>query len=237
MLRARAYGPEPDIAGDPVALARLAELEAQARPAVVDSDEVPEAPVEVAEGVDDDAAVEPSDVPAVAPSGDETLRRPRMTLRTKAVWAASIVASVLVGAALASAFSAATSVSRGTPGTQVAILRADEDAVMPRFLREQFDEVTLFEEFEGIAVVKSNSGWIGNGGECMFLLFAAEIDIDSEFFSGTTYPGCGAGGFAATIQLVIDETMPEELRERFPEGSAVQFVLDGDKVGVFSDPG
>ena len=48
----------------------------------------------------------------------------------------------------------------------------------------------------------------------------------------------GEGGvFPATVEFVVAEGMPPAFVERFPIGTSVQFVYDGENVGVFSDRG
>ena len=37
--------------------------------------------------------------------------------------------------------------------------------------------------------------------------------------------------------MPIDGDAPDELIDRYPEGAALQFVLDGDRVAVFLDSG
>ena len=51
------------------------------------------------------------------------------------------------------------------------------------------------------------------------------------------YGGCGAGIFPATVEFVVAEGMPDAFVERFPIGTSVQFVFDGENVGVFADRG
>lgn len=235
MLRERAYGPDPDITGDPVASARLAELESRVLPPAPDSPEAASdtpAPTPEAEEPEPSAAredTEPTDAPP--------LPRDRKVRRTNALWVASVAIALVVGAALTSALTSMSAVSRGDGGVQIATLRANSGFQLPPFLSTQFDEVVVFDEFEGLTVIASDQGWIGNGGDCMFVVYTDDIDTTAETFDGRTFPGCGAGGFPATVQLLVDDTMPDPLRARLAEGTAVQFVLDDDRVGVFTQPG
>jgi hypothetical protein len=49
------------------------------------------------------------------------------------------------------------------------------------------------------------------------------------------YGACSIGAFPATAEIPIDGDTPDALIERYPAGTALQFVLDGDRVGVFLD--
>ena len=64
---------------------------------------------------------------------------------------------------------------------------------------------------------------------------AEDADLNNRSMSGPMHSGCRVGDFPATVQVAVESGMPEELRDRFPPGSALQFVLDGDRIAVFSD--
>lgn len=55
--------------------------------------------------------------------------------------------------------------------------------------------------------------------------------------NGPLYYGCRTGAFPATFEVALDSSVPAELRAQFPEGGALQFVLHGDRIGVFWDGG
>ncbi len=78
----------------------------------------------------------------------------------------------------------------------------------------------------------------GTRAECLVLMDTSSIpapgDLDAAQV-GFRYGGCGAGAFPATIEFVVTPDLPDDFRARFPVGSSVQFVRDGDRVGVFSD--
>jgi hypothetical protein len=65
------------------------------------------------------------------------------------------------------------------------------------------------------------------------------ITDEPNSFGGAIYNGCAAGKFPATVEILIDDenlqNLPDELLDAFPEGTALQFVLDGDEVIVLSD--
>ena len=52
--------------------------------------------------------------------------------------------------------------------------------------------------------------------------------------SGLAYSACRLGAFPATVEMVVDSNAPEELRAAYPD-SALQFVKQGDQIGVFLD--
>ena len=61
-----------------------------------------------------------------------------------------------------------------------------------------------------------------------------EFDAQEGFsIDSTVHSGCRVGGFPGIAQFMIGSDVPEEMRAEFPEGSALRFVFDGDRVGVF----
>lgn len=243
-LRARAYGPDADIAGDSAASARLSaleELERRERSSPPRPTPVPNIPVEpVASLVDDDAEgdgeaeVEDDEVPRE--------RRPLVRSRRQ-VWAWAI--SLAVVTALASAATALSvtflpvSNSEGAP--QVGTLESDPEMETPAIFGERTGAERAFKDFYGVtafvgfAQVDSTE----NRSPCVYLLETAEVSLrGARGVAGNfVYGGCGAGIFPATVEFVVAEGMPEAFVERFPIGTSVQFVFDGENVGVFSDRG
>lgn len=59
------------------------------------------------------------------------------------------------------------------------------------------------------------------GAPCLLIVPSEGYGSDGSV-TGEVYWGCQAGSFPATA-----------LRERFPDGTALKFVLDGVRVGVF----
>ena len=68
---------------------------------------------------------------------------------------------------------------------------------------------------------------------CMVLIPAAQILPDSSSFQGRMFTGCAAGPFPATIQIIVRGELPPQLLERFPDETALQFVLDGSRIHVY----
>lgn len=103
-------------------------------------------------------------------------------------------------------------------------------------------------DFYGLTIFES-PGWVSESGDresenrCLTVVRTQDVPEDGEF-SGTSWnvegPMCGAcsiGAFPAAVEVPIDGESPDALIERHPSGTALQFVLDGDRVGVFLDRG
>ncbi|RIJ43346.1 hypothetical protein DZF93_06845, partial [Clavibacter michiganensis subsp. insidiosus] len=57
--------------------------------------------------------------------------------------------------------------------------------------------------------------------------------VAPQFARGTDpVGGCAAGSFPARGVLTVTGDMPAELRDEFPEGTALEFVLEGGSVRV-----
>lgn len=246
-LRERAYGPDADIDADPIAQARLQQLEADLQgigggadpggeppgggPASIEDD--PPA----AEHDDSDPAAEPAPHPQVAPppAAGRTLLRRSMP----ALWALSLIiaAAVAVGMSLSWAAVVFAPISRGSDGiSQVAVLTPDaafEAGEEGFFWMGAARGFTVFEGLLPIAVDGEQMG--AEGSECLALMRMADYTPGADTIEGPVYWSCDAGAFPATVQFVVDFQAPQQLRERFADGTALQFVLDGDRIGVFSD--
>ena len=262
-LRRRAYGRDADIDGDPVALRRLRELEEEAHrrtpegpepgerttsPADEDAlDTTPAAgirspvgPLTTRDAVlsvsapDDgpdpgllDPATERADgvaEPADGVAGDSA--KPSIPAwwrrRSTLLWSVAVVGALVVGAVAA--------LWAGQQQGRVAVLQQADVEDWPRnVVGEPPEGSRLFEDFLGLTVVimpQSFGG--GDETECLYVL-----ESGGQGFMSTI--GCSAGGFPATAALAVTERAPEELRERFADGTALQFVLTGSQVHVFAD--
>lgn len=232
-LRARAYGPEADIQDDPAALQRLQELEALERaiaapavtttaiaPAVelIDQAETPAAPVdepaaESTAAADEDAA----DIPASPP---EPAPLPWWRRRITLLWAGSLVIAALLGGA------AALSLQAITAG-RAAVLQEDSTRAWPEgFFGGRPPGARMFTAFHGLTVVALPEQFGPTDTECMYVI--------AEPTNAMVTAGCTAGSFPAVASLVVSPESPDELLERFGEGAALQFVLDGSQVTVYS---
>lgn len=236
-LRERAYGPGADILDDPDALARLHELEAEAKPVVADTDtdaaanahaEPDASATASAPDVATDAPVEPTTAPRHA-----ARQIPRAWL---IAWAASIALVGIITGAIVFSLASIRPVSPVTGAVQVATL---DEPVAP----ESVDWLSLWTrsgqkasafEFFGLVAVHFPEGVYADQS-CLMVGDITNFtrDGDSISYEGRTYTGCGAGPFPATVQFVVDDQSPAELRAHYPDGTALSFVLDGDVVGVF----
>ena len=269
MLRARAYGPDPDIHEDPSALSRLQDLERLARgpeveelppePPVPTSSTMPAVPqvaaplpdlpqaqvepepVLSAESADEDAADEAEN------PGEEPARPRKWTKKRIAItWLASLGVAVLVTATVTGF------VSRRIQADprEIAVLGVDPYSEWPSFFGNYTDDGErepglpdggmAFQAFHGLAAFRMSQRMYGSGGDqtCLTIVDSAKIDNDSSSYSGAYFGGCAAGAFPATAEVLVTKDLPdipEELLEAFPEGTALQFVLDGDEVVVLSD--
>ncbi len=256
-LRARAYGPSADIDQDPAALQRLRELEA-GRAALDAAPEEP-APVAAVEGEPEAVRAEaPTTLPADADdldpfeldsgtSGDPDApsarpRKPRrVSSQTVALWALSVLGAAALAAGLTYSLTSVPPVATSSGATQIDTLEPDPFAAVPAGWFGGGPSSVAF-EYYGLTLFETTGGYIGAGTDCFAVVATEQLpeagaDTDSWSVSGMMYNGCRAGAFPATVQFVIDSNAPQQLRDRFPSDSALQFVFDGSRVGVFLAPG
>ena len=259
-LRARAFGPEADIADDSSALQRLQELEAAARasepapeppaPTIAAADVPDETADRAVEAAASAPAMEPGHAPPEvrdaldaepeAPRGLTVAARrfvSRLTpRRVVALWIASLAVAVIVAATTSWAV---TRRVQADP-LQVASLGAIAGAPLPAFLSGAQDiESTVHADFHGLsAVAITSGGWMQQGANdvCLYVVPTVAISSDSESLGGPVYYGCGASPFPASVEFSVTEEAPAELREAFPVGSVLQFALQGNEVVVLAVP-
>jgi hypothetical protein len=252
LLRARAYGPDADIVDDPAALARLDELETSARTPVASE------PVHAAESsstepvgttlVEERPGAEPeSDVEDDAPAGDGAEPEPVAPAprgwrgwrgwsgrRMAVVGAVALVVVVLVAVA------ATSFVTRraGYAAPVDAVLAPSPGQEIPSIFGMAAEDSVVFADFSGLTPVASDATWNGQmNDECLMLVETEYLDTATEnSFSGMVLYGCGAGPFPPSISFVVAPSTPEPLRERYPDGTAMQFVLEDNEVVVLSSP-
>ncbi|MCK2034877.1 hypothetical protein KZC51_01900 [Microbacterium sp. SSW1-49] len=276
-LRARAYGPHPDIADDPAAVRRLHELEGlrSARRAESMSADAA-APVEaevVPAGVrmPDEPAPGPSALDALFPAAPElpsstelpasphlpasaehpvaaeaaiTPQEPAgpRRYRRRTLWIAAATAAALsAGVTYAVVSFAPVSASSGAP--QISTLAPTTTIDVPAGFMGAVEDSPAF-EFHGLTLFLSASGFNGPAtpdAACLMAVTSDQIPAAEDFTTdswgveGPIYSGCRVGVFPATIEVPLTADAPPELRAAFPDGTALQFVLDGDRVGVFLD--
>jgi len=142
-------------------------------------------------------------------------------LRTRVLWIASVVLAAVVASAVTLA---ASTLSTG----RVAVLAVDPDAEPPDGFFDQAGEGVVFEEFFGLTAVLAQQVW--TRGEVLDCVFVRSAAGDAQMATG----GCAGGGFPPTAAMVVTPSFPRELRERFPDGTALQFVVEGSEVHVYA---
>ncbi|MFK4838060.1 hypothetical protein ACI3KY_20225, partial [Microbacterium sp. ZW T2_14] len=151
-------------------------------------------------------------------------RRPWWRRRRVLLWTASVVAGVLVGVGATLAIQAAGA-------GRIATLQVDAEAAWPdAFFGERPEDAQVFEEFYGLTVlVFSQTSREAGKQNCLYILVA-----EDSFGGGS----CSSGSFAANASVQVLPRSPDELRERFPAGTSLGFVVDGSQVRVYArEPG
>lgn len=256
-LRARAYGPSADIDDDPEAVRRLRELETR-------GDQVAAAPVEPppagAPALQPVTTLEPASAPTrdgdrgesaepeTAPASDEPPRAGDRRAgsgasgRTWALWTLSVLAAATLGAGLTYAQLSVEPVSAASGAPQIDTLQPDPLVEIQGGWFGAGPSSKVF-EYYGLTLFETSGAYNPvSGGTCFTVvptdqLPEGEIDENGWSISGLVQSGCSVASFPATVQLPIDSSVPQELRDRFAPGSALQFVFDGDRIGVFLDSG
>lgn len=253
-LRARAYGPHADIASDPAAMRRLQELESSRVTAPVRRERaraVPEpSPASSASGDvarsdggergNEDSLWEEDDAPP------EAAGRSAWTARRQALlWAASVVVTAAVAAAITYTLVSIPTISASADASQIATLELTRTGVIPPGWFGAEKE-TAAAEFAGMTVF-TTPGWYSDSGQrssedrCLNVVRSDQVPAAADFtetswsFDGQMYSACGVGAFRASVALPFDGGISDELAERYPAGAALQFILDGDLVAVVLD--
>ncbi|KAF2420832.1 hypothetical protein B2K11_00380 [Microbacterium sp. B35-30] len=155
-------------------------------------------------------------------------------------WAVSVVAAAALAASATYVLTWIAPVSVSSGAEQIATLEPVPMVDLPPGWFGAGPSSMAF-EFYGMTLFETADGFTASGGTDCFVIVpteelpAADADTANWSMSGAVHTGCGVGDFPATIELPVDSNTPEELRSSFPEGSALQFVRDGDRIGVFLD--
>ncbi|WP_127820444.1 hypothetical protein [Microbacterium sp. CPCC 204701] len=174
-------------------------------------------------------------------SGATADRTERRSHRLGLIWALSVVASAALAAGITYAATSMAPVQTSSGAPQIATLEPSPLLEIPAGWFGAGSSSRVF-EFYGLTLFETPNGfgYTSPGTDCFMAipteqLPAEDADPNSWSISGNVYSGCRIGDFPATTAIPVDSGMPEELRDRFPPGSALQFVLDGDRMGVFLD--
>lgn len=241
-LRARAYGPDADIAADPDAVERLRELEDlehshAPQPMVVRGPLDGQA---AREGVADESPRDDAE-DAEALEAPAAERAPLLRSRRR-VWIAAvgIAAALALTSAVTAAGVSVTAVDRTAGIAQTDALTANPDAELGTAGYLGFDpsQTRGYADYYGVTVFQGRTriDSEGNNADCLLVIDTDDLrDGDAGRVSGGVRTGsCGAGPFPASVEFIVTPSFPEAFRTRYPVGTAVQFVLDGDDVGVFT---
>jgi hypothetical protein len=224
-LRARAYGPNADIQSDPVALARLSELEAAHMPKLIED----ATDVARADGADDGTVAdltEPASEGSPAPSSAE----PQSPfLRLVSTWAGRI--SLLAGALVVILVTASTVSWFFAPHPDA---RLDRDPIpadgvvfsMLDFLGAEVD-VSSLQRYEAQWGVEPWYFEDVYGFQCLMLVIRPSV-VE------------GANCVPPNVSLFADLTPWPQIRgedvEPLPDGSILRFHYRGDRVEMFVYP-
>jgi hypothetical protein len=231
-LRTRAYGPDADIDGDPDAVQRLRELEDRAlEPEIGDA---PVAPTATVDAVDpSDGPVSPASGESQPPRADSLTPRTWGTRRMLVVWIASLAVTVIATATVTAFISHRV---QADP-REVAVLAADPSGEWPGIYGERPEGGEMFAVFHGLRPIAAmGTPMAYTASDCLSVAEESKLSPDQSSYEGRLYTGCEAGGFPATAELIVNAETPAELRAQYPEGTALQFVLEGSRVIVLSDP-
>ncbi|WP_066517408.1 hypothetical protein [Curtobacterium ammoniigenes] len=249
-LRARAFGPRADIAQDPAALERLAELERAAVAVRVRQSDPLLIPARSGSGDRAPAAVlsPPSasenadELPRAgsATTGEATEHRPvtgavaplRSRRAVRFALMGFIAALVLVVGGVA--IGRTTAAQQGADGsTVIARLPVDPTYKPPAALQgSAVAIVTGFRDFHGLRPILGRGAWFGtNSSEyCLFVYPQAfVVDSSAPSYTGPQWTGCGAGAFPPETQLDVTGDLPASVRAPFSGPTALRFVYDATK--------
>ncbi|MEV4686572.1 hypothetical protein [Microbacterium sp. LWH3-1.2] len=145
--------------------------------------------------------------------------------RLPVLWAASVVAAVLAGVAL-------TLLVQSMEAGNVGVLHVDPEVEWPEDVwAGETEDSFAFETFYGLTVL-SQPQVTGDGtqGPVPCLIVFSGVGDNPSYLGGS----CGAGSFPAEAVFIVGRQAPSELRDRFPVGTAMRFVLDGEQVHVYA---
>ena len=188
-------------------------------------------------------SAEPSALPRddssadVVPSGKP--RKRRISRAVAVLWALSVVAAAALAAGVTYATTSMAPVSTSSGAPQIATLESTSLIELPSGWFGAGPSSRVF-EFYGLTLFESSQGYGFDGTGCFTVVATEQLPADPSAADAWTmntpvYSGCRVGDFPATVQFSIGSNAPQELRDRYPDGSSLQFVFDGDRIGVFLD--
>lgn len=210
---------------------------------VLPAADVSRASDELIERLDDASFWDDSD--AAEEQADPTDWRARFVRWRTPLWVASVVASAALTGTMTFALASIPPVSSSAGAPQIDTLSLSNAGVIPPgWFGAEKDAMSA--EFYGLTVFvtpiwSSESGDRSSEDRCINVVGDDQLPEWRDYnesswgFEGQMYSGCGRGVFPATAEVPLDGFAPDELRERYPSGTTLQFVLHGDSVGVFLD--
>jgi len=191
------------------------------------------------------AAAGAADAAAGPGSAEHGAGRPaRLGRKHTVLWVSSVVASAAVAALVTFAVISMQTVSTSSGAPQVDTLRlTPEGAIPPSWFGAGSDVASA--EFAGLTIFET-PGWTSESGDrvsdnrCLSVARTSDLPEEGEdegdsYVGGPIYGTCGVASFPTALAMPFSDELPDELMERYPSGVAIQFVLDGDRVGVFVD--
>ena len=178
------------------------------------------------------------------PTGPGAGRPARLGRKHTVLWVSSVVASAAVAALVTFAVISLQTVSTSSGAPQVDTLRlTPEGAIPPSWFGAGSDVASA--EFAGLTIFET-PGWTSESGDrvsdnrCLSVARTSDLleegeDEGDSYVGGPIYGTCGVASFPTALAMPFSDELPDELMERYPSGVAIQFVLDGDRVGVFVD--
>jgi hypothetical protein len=118
----------------------------------------------------------------------------------------------------------------------VAEVAVDPDATWPESFGETGPDFALFEEFAGLTIVRGLE-WLPTDdsyASCIVAIDTTELLNDSGGFQISGW-ACEAGSFPATLRFEVGSSQPQELRDRFGDGTGIEMIMRGDRIEVFAD--
>lgn len=165
--------------------------------------------------------------------------------RRRVLWALSVIAGAAVAAGVTSALTAVAPVSASSGVPQTTTLHPTSATLVPQGFIGAIDSTPVY-DFYGLTLFLGEGGFggaVGPDEACIIAVSTADVPAIDSFdgsswsIDGPVYTGCSAGAFPATIEISLRSDIPAPLRARFSGSRAIQFVLDGDRIGVFVDGG
>jgi hypothetical protein len=121
------------------------------------------------------------------------------------------------------------------PGARpVATLTETPEFTWPEYLGAPPAQSRGFTEYLGMTVLATGPRWNGVGSDdCLIVLPTTEAGMAAPM-TRSVQVSCGTDDFPATVQFNVTRDLPDELVERHPTGSALQFVLTASGVDVLA---